>query len=122
MTKREFDELWEKAARLRRRVDSAKASRRFELVKHRKFQDALEQHWQVDQDGNAMVQTVCWLFCWAVTGINSRRTADECRDIFNSMFDFDKDKDAYTWFLNNVGHEAAREFRYYRDKPKILDL
>ena len=116
MTGRER-ELWELAGTVRLCVSRDEAWNRLEQVEHEGFQRALGQHWQFDGNGNITVQSICWLFCWAKTGNSSLETADACRTIFDGIFRPD-----YTWFGTNIGHEAAQEFRYYKNEPGVLDL
>jgi len=78
----------------------------FGEVKHDTFQKALTKYWKV-KDQYATAQSVCWLFCWAKTGMNSQDAMKQSRQIFDRIFqsvtfsDFDK----------KVPHEWARKAR-----------
>ncbi len=96
-----------RSIRRRRCVSIQEALSLLQQVDHKMFQDALESHWQVEQDGSVTPESICWLFCWAATGINSSDTADDCKSKFNSILDR-----TYEWFDSNIGHEFARKFRY----------
>jgi len=102
---------------MRLRVSGETARDLLEQVEHKTFEAVVGHRWQVDRDGNVRVHSICWLFCWAVTGINSPRTAEDCRRRFNMIFD---KEDAYKWFRENIGHEFARKFR--DPKRRVLDL
>jgi hypothetical protein len=79
-------------------------------VDHGKYLDALENHWKVFEDGHPRAQSICWLFCWAKTGNNSKRTAQEATDVFNRLFD-----KPFEWFDRRVPHKWARVARYKQD-------
>lgn len=76
-------------------------------VDHGKYLDALESHWEVFGDGQPRAQSICWLFCWAKTGNNSKRAEQEARDVFNRLFN-----KPFEWFDRRVPHKWAREARY----------
>ena len=44
-------------------------------VPHKRFQDVLAGHWHVDADGAIDGRSVCWLYCWAKTGMGSLKAA-----------------------------------------------
>ncbi len=52
-------------------------------------------------------QSICWLYCWAKTGMNSANAAQQSRQAFNQIFDR-----PYEWFDARVPHEWARVARY----------
>lgn len=83
------------------------AYRRLAAVEHARFQQALPQYWHVDTHGHVRAQAILWLFCWAKTGLNSERTADEVREAFNQIFDH-----PYAWLETRIPHEYARRARY----------
>jgi hypothetical protein len=76
-------------------------------VGHGKYLDALESHWKVFEDGQPQAQSICWLFCWAKTGNNSKIAEQEAKNVFNRLFD-----KPFEWFDKRVPHNWAREARY----------
>lgn len=89
------------------RVTRGEAKKILRTVGHRKYLDALEGHWRVFEDGQPRAQSICWLFCWAKTGNNSERAAQEAKDVFSSLFD-----KPFEWFDRRVQHKWARQVRY----------
>jgi len=78
-----------------------------EAVPHKRFQDVLAGHWQVDADGKIDGRSVCWLFCWAKTGMGSQTAAEAAQEAFDEVVDV-----SYSLFDARVDHEWAREKRY----------
>ena len=69
----------------------------------------------LDNHNHVTIQSVCWLFCWATTGINSDEIAKVCKASFNEIFNHD-----YVWLDKNQPLELARKWRYAR--PKGFDI
>jgi len=101
---------------VRLQVSAEEAFRLMKGVRHGGFLKSLKSHWRVDEDGNATMQTICWLFCWATMGNNPKneKTAESCNTIFNEIFDH-----SYEWFDREVTYELARKLRYA--KPDSLN-
>ena len=78
-----------------------------EAVPHKRFQDVLTVHWHVDGAGNIDGRSVCWLFCWAKTGMGSQKAAERAQEAFEQVVDV-----SYSLFDARVDHEWAREKRY----------
>jgi len=76
-------------------------------VPHKRFQDVLAGHWHVDADGAIDGRSVCWLYCWAKTGMGSLKAAEAAQQAFDQVVDVD-----YSLFDARVDHEWAREKRY----------
>lgn len=89
------------------RVAPDDAQRILRTVDHEKYLEALENQWKVFKNGQPCAQSICWLFCWAKTGINSKRAAQEALDVFNRLFD-----KPFEWFDRRVPHKWARDARY----------
>jgi len=89
------------------RVAPDDAQKILRTVDHGKYLEALENHWKVFEDGHPRAQSICWLFCWAKTGNNSKRAAQKATDIFNRLFD-----KPFAWFDRRVPHKWARVARY----------
>lgn len=99
------------------KVEKKELENLFGEIKHDTFQKALAEHWKV-KGQYITAQSICWLFCWAKTGMNSQNAMEQSRQVFDKVFstvtfsDFDK----------KVPHEWAREARYRTDNiEKELD-
>ena len=103
----------EAAYQVRLRVSPKEALGCMEGISHESFLKALRNHWIVDENGCATMQSICWLFCWAKTGTNSTKTAYACSAVFSKIFNH-----PYEWFDREVPHELARKWR--NEKPKRL--
>jgi len=92
---------------IRLKVKPDQVQKILRLVDHRKYLDALDSQWKVFEDGHPLAQSICWLFCWAKTGNNSKKAAQEATDVFNRLFD-----KPFEWFDRRVPHNWARDVRY----------
>ena len=60
--------------------------------------------YRIQDSGNFVkVQSICWLFCWAKTGLTSQDTNRAVAHVFDKSFDY---VDAH------INHEWARKIRY----------
>jgi len=98
------------------RVAPDDAQKILRMVDHGKYLDALDSHWQVFEDGHPRAQSICWLFCWSKTGINSKRAAQEATKVFNRLFD-----KSFEWFDRRVPHNWARSARYKHNIESELE-
>jgi len=98
------------------KVKPDQAQKILRMVDHRKYLDVLESHWQVFEDGHPRAQSICWLFCWSKTGINSKRAAQEATVVFNRLFD-----KSFEWFDRRVPHNWARDARYKHNIESELE-
>ena len=89
------------------RVERCIADSALRQVEHGKFRSALAAHWTCEPDGHVRAQSVCWLFCWAKTGLNSESTAHLTRCIFDEILNV-----RFADFDSRVPHEWARKARY----------
>ena len=76
-------------------------------IPHKSCQSGLQNHWVEGGDAGVTAQSICWLYCWAKTGMNSTDAAIQARRAFNQIFD-----KPYEWFDARVDHDWAREARY----------
>lgn len=88
-------------------VTEQEAQARIRAIPHERAVNAIDAHWRVQPDGTPDARSVCWLYCWAKTGMNSAKAADEARAVFNAIFSM-----SYESFDKRVGHEWARRARY----------
>jgi hypothetical protein len=95
------------------KVAPEKSQKILRTVDHSTYLDALPGHWRVFEDGQPRAQSICWLFCWAKTGINSEKAKQQAREVFNRLFD-----KSFEWFDRRVPHDWAREARI---KPGNLE-
>ena len=79
-------------------------------VPHERFQKARSRNWRVT-DGGVDARSVCWLFCWAKTGMGSVAAAEGAQQAFDEVLPFRFDR-----FDAAVDHEWAREARYASDE------
>ena len=99
---------WEPDRSLVSRQRSAhEAQVELEAVPHKRFHDVLAIHWHVDGAGHIDGRSVCWLFCWAKTGMGSPKAAEAAQQAFEQVVDV-----SYSLFDARVEHEWAREKRY----------
>jgi len=75
-------------------------------VQHQRFRDGIRLHWKVDDDGTIDGRSVCWLFCWGKTGMNSDDAAMVAQRVFNEICDISFDR-----FDAKVPHGLARSYR-----------
>ena len=91
------------------KVSPKDARRRLEAIQniHKKYREALTHHWRDPHASGAAVdpRSVCWLFCWAKSGLNSTYARDEARRVFNQIFD--KSYEELVW---NLGEDALYQY------------
>ena len=75
-------------------------------VRHQTFLKALDNYWHVEVPNRVKAQSVCWLFCWAKTGMKSKGAAIASKQVFNKILDI-----RYERFDKLVGLEWARDNR-----------
>ena len=92
-------------------VSAQRARIEISRIGHAKCQEAAATNWETRKDKNgedyATAQSICWLFCWGKTGMNSRKASIQARVAFNTIFDR-----SYNWLSRRLDHELARELRY----------
>ena len=106
----------EAVSEVKLQVSPEEALRFMKGVRHGGFLKSLRSNWRVDENGNATIQSICWLFCWATMGNNpkNKKTAESCSTIFGKIFDH-----SYDWFARKVPHELAKKWRYATPKSLI---
>lgn len=88
------------------KVTPDEALMRLRSVPHETFHKAMGR-WHVDNSGNVRAQSVCWLFCWAKTGMGSDYAAAASQHVFNDILNI-----TYERFDALVGHQWALYNRY----------
>ena len=100
------------------RVSAPVAEREISRIPHRRCQKAFETYWHIYRDENgqeqARAQSICWLYCWAVTGMGSRRAQEAARQAFDNIFD-----QSYDWLYSRLPPGEAERLRY---RPEHSDI
>ncbi len=78
-----------------------------EEIPHQWCHKGILRHWKPGGNAGVTAQSICWLFCWAKTGMGSQLAAHEAQRVFNEIFD-----KSFDWFDARVGYEWARAVRY----------
>ena len=92
---------------IRMRVTPNEAWKLIRAIPHKACQKAAQQCWIEGGSAGVTVQSICWLYCWAKTGMNSADASDVAKLAFDQIFD-----KPYAWFDASVSHEWARKARY----------
>ena len=92
---------------IKMRLAPNEAMRLIREIPHGSCQSGAQRHWVEGGAAGVTAQSICWLFCWAKTGMNSADAAQQSRQAFNQIFD-----QPYEWFDTRVPHEWARKARY----------
>ena len=100
---------------IKMKVSAREAKVILSRIGHDRCQHGVITRWRTytDKDGKerATAQSICWLYCWAVTGQGSERAARQARRAFDDIF-----SPSYGWLHNQPNQrlplKAARNFRY----------
>jgi hypothetical protein len=106
------EEKWELVRSVRLCVSPEQAREELLQIKRKAFRDALETHWEYE-DENVTPQSKLWLLSWA-QDTRSLDIAYACQAIWNRIFDKEYESVAI------VGHDSPRQYRYGRRGP--IDL
>jgi hypothetical protein len=101
------------------RVTQNEALRLISEIPHKSCQNAVQTCWVEGGNAGVTAQSICWLYCWAKTGMNSIEAAHQAQQVFSQIFD-----QPYEWFSARVPHEWARRARYmHRNiEPELMAL
>jgi hypothetical protein len=88
-------------------MDARGVAMQFSWVSHDTFQQGIERHWKVDAEGRVDGRSVCWLYCWAKSGMSRPDVARWARRAFNSIFDV-----SFERFDARVPYAWAQAARY----------
>jgi hypothetical protein len=91
----------------RMRVTHDEAMRLIRQIPHATCQRGLDRRWIAGGVAGVTAQSICWLYCWAKTGMNSLEAASTAQGVFDAIFE-----PGYDWFDGRVDHEWARRVRY----------
>lgn len=99
------------AIMIKMKIPPHEALKLLKLIDHGTCQKGISTRWRVqkDQNGNDFVpaQSICWLFCWAKTGMNSEKAREQARRAFDAIFD-----QPFDGLERRLNHEWARVWRY----------
>lgn len=91
-------------------------------VRHQTFQNAIERNWRLDRETMRIKnQSICWLFCWGMTGINSINASSDARNAFNQIFTVEVPL-TFEEFENQVGLDWARHARHIKNFDNLPDI
>jgi len=97
------------------KVSKEEAEKDLKYVKHEKFRKAIVRNWIVDEEGAIDGRSVCWLYCWGKTGLNSPDAAMAARRVFDDIFNV-----SFERFDAKVNHEWARNARQlHMDRKEV---
>jgi hypothetical protein len=88
-------------------VTNAEALRLIQSIPHASCIEGSKNNWVVSDQGNATAQSALWLFCWAKTGMGSRKAAQAAKEVFDQIFPV-----KFVEFDARVDHQYARDNRY----------
>jgi hypothetical protein len=77
-------------------------------ISHSSCIKAIRKNWLISDTGKIKAHSICWLFCWAKTGMNSKKTKMESEKVFDKIFG----EMSFQNFDAHVEHEWARWARY----------
>lgn len=89
------------------RVTPEEAKGLIRVIPHKTCHKGAQKHWVIGGAAGVKAQSICWLYCWAETGMNSPEAAHHAKLAFNQIFD-----KSYEWFADRVPSEWARNARY----------
>ena len=89
------------------RVSPQEALAQLRAIPNERARNAIAAQWRVAADGRIDQRSVCWLYCWAKTGMNSRNAAEISRRVFDAIFDV-----SYRSAETFIDHAWARQARY----------
>lgn len=100
-------------------VSPGDALKELHSLNNKKYLKGLNEHWHQDENRRVIAQSVCWLFCWAKSGMSSDNAASESRRIFDTILDV-----KFSEFDKKVDHEWARAARYRKEdiETQLVDL
>ncbi|MEO8927066.1 MAG: hypothetical protein ABI306_07865 [Caulobacteraceae bacterium] len=81
-------------------------------IHHQVAQNGIETHCRIQPDGEATAASVLWLFCWAMTGMNSEPARDAAVEAFEKIFGL-----RFADVKRRIPHEWAQEKRGVPDLP-----
>jgi len=94
---------------MKMRISQDEARQLIHEIPHNTCQKGVQTCWIEGGKAGVTAQSICWLFCWAKTGMNSAKAAQQSKQVFDQIFNH-----SYEWFSDRVPHEWARQARYER--------
>jgi hypothetical protein len=88
-------------------VTFEKAKSLISEIPHQCCHKGVMRHWNRGGNAGVTAQSICWLFCWAKTGMGSQLAAGGAQRVFNAIFN-----KSFDWFDARVDYKWARGARY----------
>jgi hypothetical protein len=93
-------------------ISNEDAKRGLQSIPHIICQRAIDRNWIVDKSGNVSIQSLCWLYCWGRTGLNSIAAANRARVVFDEIMNINYNTlDAKDLLVDRALHRWARKAR-----------
>lgn len=92
---------------MRIRIRAEEAIQILEKIPHKKFREAVNQHWTVSKDGIVADHSILWLFCWCKNGLNSKAAREEAVNAWNTIMPV-----PFRIYEPEIDHDGARKYRY----------
>ena len=92
---------------IKMRVSYEESERLVESIDHKSCKKAMKNHWIKEGHAGVTAQSICWLYCWAATGMGSAKAQRQAEAVFNTIFD-----KPYDSFNPHTMHEYAGKHRY----------
>lgn len=104
---------------IKMRVTQDEARELIRKIPHKSCQKSAPNCWAEGGTSGVTAQSICWLYCWAKTGMNSVDAASQSKHAFNQIFNR-----SYEWFDARVPHEWARDARYASShiEPELMNM
>jgi hypothetical protein len=72
---------------IKMRVSYEESERLVESIDHKSCKKAMKNHWIKEGHAGVTAQSICWLYCWAATGMGSAKAQRQAEAVFNTIFD-----------------------------------
>ena len=93
------------------KISPVEALKHLKRIDHGTCQKGVSTRWRVRKDQNgkkfATAQSICWLYCWAKTGMNSETARVQAHRAFDAIFD-----QPFNRLERRLNHKRARTWRY----------
>jgi hypothetical protein len=84
-------------------------------IPHESCRKAIGKNWLRNANGNIKAHSMCWLFCWAKSGMGSEKAKLEAQSVFDKIFG----ENSFEDFDARVEHEWAQWARYRYENRDI---
>jgi hypothetical protein len=84
-------------------------------IPHKSCGKAMKKNWNLDSSSKIKAQSICWLFCWAKTGMGKKDAKTESIKAFDKIFG----ESSFIFFDSHVDHKWAKWARYRYENNSI---